>query len=77
MLNETIAKPSDTPDNSGTDGYETGDIVTIRPRQEVISRQGLPNFVGISAGTAGARGLCGCSIARSRRTTTRARPNAS
>ena len=34
-----------------------GDIVTVRPSDEVLSRQKLPYFVGISEVTAGARGI--------------------
>jgi uncharacterized RmlC-like cupin family protein len=33
-------------------------IVTVRPTTQIISRQGLPNFVGVSAQTTGSRGLC-------------------
>ena len=33
------------------------EIITIRPSADVLTKQGLPNFVGISAETAGARGL--------------------
>lgn len=32
-------------------------LVTIRPQTDVLTKQGLPNFVGVSAATAGARGL--------------------
>jgi uncharacterized RmlC-like cupin family protein len=32
-------------------------IVTVRPTADVLTKQGLPNFVGISAETAGSRGL--------------------
>lgn len=32
-------------------------IITVRPSADVLTKQGLPNFVGISAETAGARGL--------------------
>lgn len=35
----------------------SGDIVTVRPSDEVLSRQKLPYFVGISEATAGARGI--------------------
>jgi len=35
----------------------SGDIVTVRPSDEVLSRQKLPYFIGISEATAGARGL--------------------
>ena len=33
------------------------DIVTVRPVGEVMTRQRLPYFIGISGATAGARGL--------------------
>jgi uncharacterized RmlC-like cupin family protein len=33
-------------------------IVTVRPTADVLTKQGLPNFVGISAETTGSRGLC-------------------
>jgi uncharacterized RmlC-like cupin family protein len=55
MQDETISK---TPAGRATDGYETGGVVTVRPTVEIMTRQRLPNFVGISAATAGARGLC-------------------
>ena len=32
-------------------------IQTVRPTADVLTKQGLPNFVGISAETVGARGL--------------------
>ena len=32
-------------------------VVAVRPEQEVMTRQRLPYFIGISADTAGARGL--------------------
>jgi uncharacterized RmlC-like cupin family protein len=32
-------------------------IITIRPNTTSLTRQGLPNFVGISAATAGAEGI--------------------
>ena len=35
----------------------SGDIVTVRPADEVLSRQKLPYFVGISEATAGAKGI--------------------
>lgn len=34
------------------------EIVVVRPAAEIMSRQGLPFFVGISRDTAGARGIC-------------------
>lgn len=37
-------------------GYGT-EIVTVRAPQEVLTRQQLPNFVGISGATAGAKNL--------------------
>jgi uncharacterized RmlC-like cupin family protein len=33
-------------------------IVTVRPTETFISKQGLPNFKGISTETAGTQGLC-------------------
>jgi uncharacterized RmlC-like cupin family protein len=33
-------------------------IVTVRPTETFVSKQGLPNFKGISAETAGSAGLC-------------------
>ncbi len=35
----------------------SGEILTVRPPAEVMSRQGLPYFVGISQDTAGAKGI--------------------
>jgi uncharacterized RmlC-like cupin family protein len=35
----------------------SGDIVTVRPSDEVLSRQKLPYFIGISEATAGAGGI--------------------
>lgn len=35
----------------------TGDIVTVRPEKETMTRQNLPYFVGISADSAGTRSL--------------------
>jgi uncharacterized RmlC-like cupin family protein len=58
MPSSNIPTPSDQPDNSGTDGYADASIVTVRPRKEIVSLQRLPNFVGVSAETAGSRGLC-------------------
>ena len=40
------------------DGYENASVVTVRPTEQIMTRQRLPNFVGVSAATAGARGLC-------------------
>ena len=37
---------------------EEAKIITVRPKETVNTRQQLPNFEGISAQTAGARGLC-------------------
>ncbi len=33
-------------------------VITVRPQATHLTRQQLPNFEGISAGTAGSRGLC-------------------
>lgn len=33
-------------------------IITVRPQEAVNTRQQLPNFEGISAASAGAKGLC-------------------
>ena len=40
------------------DGYQNASVVTVRPTEQIMTRQRLPNFVGVSAATAGARGLC-------------------
>lgn len=34
------------------------EIITIRPKETINTKQQLPNFEGVSAGTAGATGLC-------------------
>jgi len=36
---------------------KTGEVVAVRPDLEKMTRQHLPNFVGISAATAGATGI--------------------
>lgn len=36
---------------------EDGGVVTVRPTESFVSRQGLPTFEGVSATTAGAKGL--------------------
>jgi uncharacterized RmlC-like cupin family protein len=54
MKNENATRLADS---GKTDDYESG-VVTVRPTEQIVTRQGLPNFVGISARTAGARGLC-------------------
>ena len=33
------------------------EIITIRPAEPIMTRQNLPNFVGVSAATTGARGI--------------------
>jgi len=38
-------------------GAAEGEIVTVRPEAEVMTRQRLPNFVGISQATAGSTGI--------------------
>lgn len=37
--------------------HRTAELVSVRPEAGVATRQGLPYFVGISAATAGSRGL--------------------
>jgi len=37
--------------------FDPLEIVTIRPATTAMTRQQLPNFVGVSAATAGARGI--------------------
>jgi uncharacterized RmlC-like cupin family protein len=37
--------------------FDPAEIVTIRPAATIMTRQQLPNFVGVSAATAGARGI--------------------
>jgi uncharacterized RmlC-like cupin family protein len=47
-------------DRTGS-GREEGaptDVVTVRPEKGVMTRQRLPYFIGISAATAGAKGIC-------------------
>jgi uncharacterized RmlC-like cupin family protein len=59
MFDETSRKSAhDRPGNGSTDGYATNGLVTVRPTQDFMSLQGLPNFVGVSAETTGSRGLC-------------------
>ena len=36
---------------------EPAEIITVRPTEDVMTRQQLPNFVGISEATAGATGI--------------------
>jgi uncharacterized RmlC-like cupin family protein len=53
----TFVAGEDQPEevNQATNGQ--ADIITVRPPSDTMSRQGLPQFVGISAGSAGAKGL--------------------
>jgi len=37
--------------------WDPTEIVTIRPAATIMTRQNLPNYVGIAAGTAGATGI--------------------
>jgi uncharacterized RmlC-like cupin family protein len=37
--------------------WDPAEIVTIRPAATTMTRQNLPNYVGIAAGTAGAKGI--------------------
>ena len=50
---QTLFHPADTDDPV----LEPDQIITVRPTQEVTTRQQLPNFVGISEATAGAQGI--------------------
>jgi uncharacterized RmlC-like cupin family protein len=53
-MQDEITKTAST----GADGYENGSVITVRPTEQIMTRQRLPNFVGISNATAGSRGLC-------------------
>lgn len=46
------------PMNSGRDESASSDVVTVRPEKGVMTRQRFPYFIGISAATAGAKGIC-------------------
>lgn len=43
--------------NSEASRYSMADIVTVRPEAETMTRQKLPNFVGVSGKSAGAKAL--------------------
>ncbi|HEY9734732.1 MAG TPA: cupin domain-containing protein [Trichocoleus sp.] len=47
----------DSPSQSPKELDCTASLITVRPEAEVMTRQKLPYFVGISAATAGAHGL--------------------
>jgi len=51
----TFLPPAVWADQNGKSGEEK--IVTVRSPEKIISRQELPYFVGISAATAGAKGI--------------------
>jgi uncharacterized RmlC-like cupin family protein len=53
--NQTPARPPDSP--TAPAAFDPTEIVTIRPAATTMTRQRLPNFVGVSAATAGARGI--------------------
>jgi uncharacterized RmlC-like cupin family protein len=60
--NHTRAIQSDATAPSASSGalpvaFDPTEIVTIRPAATTMTRQQLPNFVGVSAATAGARGI--------------------
>ena len=55
MQQDTMPKPAA---KLRVDGYATASVITVRPTEEIMTRQRLPNFVGVSAETAGSRGLC-------------------
>jgi uncharacterized RmlC-like cupin family protein len=48
----------ETKDNLVSQEAMQAECVIVRPQEEVLTLQRLPNFVGISADTAGAKGLC-------------------
>lgn len=54
LTENTFLDPADSSDNSNCPPTE---IITIRPETEIQTRQQLPYFVGISASTAGAKGI--------------------
>ena len=58
MLNDSAATGENPAGNERADHRSYDAIVTVRPTTQIVSRQGLPNFVGVSAATTGARGLC-------------------
>ena len=49
----TTAEPTGVPEEEAT----PTEIVTVRPTEEVMSRQRLPYFFGVSEETSGARGI--------------------
>lgn len=58
-LSEPLPDPqsAQTPSTAESPTEPRSKIITVRPPDEVMSRQGLPYFVGISEKTAGAQGL--------------------
>jgi uncharacterized RmlC-like cupin family protein len=46
-----------TPDDTSRPANAADTIVTVRPAAETLTRQRLPNFVGISQATAGSSGI--------------------
>lgn len=57
MSIKEVRSPRD-PGSAAIDGEASREIVVVRPSAEVMSRQRLPYFVGISGATAGATGIC-------------------
>ena len=60
--NQTPALPLDAPTAPAASdiqpaAFDPTEIVTIRPAVTTMTRQQLPNFVGVSTATAGARGI--------------------
>jgi uncharacterized RmlC-like cupin family protein len=51
-----MAQNKDVNEDDEANGYDA--VVTVRPTEQIMSKQGLPNFVGVSGETVGARGLC-------------------
>ena len=58
MLKDRVASAKNPAENEPDDHHQYDAIVTVQPTTEMMSRQGLPNFVGVSAATTGSRGLC-------------------
>lgn len=46
-----------SPSSDAADENANAEIITVRPAEDRMTKQGLPQFVGISAETAGSRGL--------------------
>jgi uncharacterized RmlC-like cupin family protein len=53
----TLVAGEDQPEEVKQATNGQAEIITVRPPSETMSRQGLPQFVGISGDSAGAKGL--------------------